>query len=586
MPFLTKLSWFFRERWLFYVLTVILMSATSFLNSVTPRLVGHTIDQMQAGTLSRESLWHTVGLLLLIAISMYICIYLWNNLLFGSSVLLDKQLRDRLFRHWTRMTPSFFQRNRSGELMALASNDIQAVSNTAGFGVLTLVNTIVVSAIVMFSMIWFVSFKLMVAALLPLPLLALAINRLGLAMRSRFIIAQQSFGEMNDHVLETISGMRVLRSYVQEEQDIQAFDRVTGEVMRKNIKVAFINALFQPAVSIIVGVSFAVGIGYGSFLVFYNEITLGQLVTFNIYLTMLVWPMIAFGEFINILQRGNASVNRIADNLEQPQEVADVPAPLRPRVPQRVEFRGLTFRYPGAVVDSLRGLSLAVHRGETLGIVGRTGSGKSTLLKQLLRQYPIPEGTLLIDGVSIEQIALDSIRGWIGYVPQEHLLLSGTIRQNIALGKPDATEQEIAAAVELAALQHDIARMQDGLDTIIGENGVSLSGGQKQRIGIARALLIDPEILILDDALSAVDARTEQAILQQIRRTREGRTTLIATHRLSAVSHAHQIIVLEDGQVLESGTHDELLRLGGWYCLQYNRQKLEQSLLADEKEEL
>lgn len=586
MPFLTKLSWFFRERWLFYVLTVVLMSATSFLNSVAPRLVGHTIDQMQAGTLNRESLWHTVGLLLLIALTMYVCIYLWNNLLFGSSVLLDKQLRDRLFGHWTRMSPSFFQRNRSGELMALASNDIQAVSNTAGFGVLTLVNTIVVSGIVMFSMIWFVSFKLMVAALLPLPLLALAINRLGKAMRTRFVIAQQSFGEMNDHVLETISGMRVLRSYVQEERDIEAFEHVTSEVMRKNIRVAFINALFQPAISIIVGVSFAIGIGYGSFLVFYNEITLGQLVTFTIYLTMLVWPMIAFGEFINILQRGNASVNRIADNLEQPQEVADQAAPLYPDVPQRLEFRSLTYRYPGAAADSLRELSLVVRRGETLGIVGRTGSGKSTLLKQLLRQYPIPERTLFVEGTPIEQIALNCVRGWMGYVPQEHLLQSGTIRQNIALGKPEATEQEIIAAVELAALEHDVARMPDGLDTVIGEHGVALSGGQKQRIGIARALLTDPEILLLDDALSAVDARTEQAILQQIRRTREGRTTLIATHRLSAVSHAQHIIVLEGGQVAESGTHDELMRLGGWYCLQYNRQKLEQSLLADEKEEL
>ncbi|MBJ6361954.1 ABC transporter ATP-binding protein [Paenibacillus sp. GCM10012307] len=586
MSFITKLGWFFRKRWLLYVLIVFLMSSTSYLNSVAPRLVGNAIDKMKAGLLTQALLMETVGLLIGIAIVMYLFIYAWNNLLFGSAALLDKQLRDRLFGHWTRMTPSFFQRNRSGELMALASNDIQAVSNTAGFGVVTLVNTVVITSVVMVSMILFVSFKLMIAALLPLPLLALAINRLGKSLRNRFILAQESFGQMNDHVLESISVMRVIRSYVQEEKDMEAFERVTGEVMEKNIRVAYVNALFQPAISIIVGISFAIGIGYGSFLVFNNEITLGQLVTFNIYLGLLIWPMIAFGEFINILQRGNASVNRIQDNLNQRQEVSDADKPMELVHPGLIEFKGLTFRYPEANTDSLTDLTLTIRRGETLGIVGRTGSGKSTLLKQLLRQYPLPERSLLIDGAPLERIAIHHVRSWVGYVPQEHLLQSRTIRENISLGKPNATDSELAAVLELAFLKHDVEQMEQGLETIVGENGVALSGGQKQRVGIARALLIDPDILILDDALSAVDARTEHAILEQIRRTREGRTTLIATHRLTAVAHAQQIIVLDNGHITESGTHDQLMELGGWYCLQYNRQKLEQALLTDGKEEL
>ncbi|WP_028560890.1 ABC transporter ATP-binding protein [Paenibacillus pinihumi] len=586
MSFILKLGWFFRKRWLYYVFTVVLMSSTSFLNSVAPRLVGDAIDKMKGGLLTEALLMQTVGLLFGIAILMYLFFYVWNNLLFGSAALLDKQLRDRLFGHWTRMTPSFFQRNRSGELMALASNDIQAVSNTAGFGVLTLVNTVVITSVVMVSMIVFVSFKLMIAALLPLPLLALAISRLGKSLRNRFIVAQESFGQMNDHVLESISGMRVIRSYVQEEKDMDAFERVTGDVMDKNIKVAFVNALFQPAISIIVGVSFAIGIGYGSFLVFYNEISLGQLVTFNIYLGLLIWPMIAFGEFINILQRGNASINRIQDNLEQRQEVSDTEKAVEIVHPGLIEFKGLTFRYPEGSADSLKDLTLTIRRGETLGIVGRTGSGKSTLLKQLLRQYPISERSLLIDGVPIENISIDNVRSWIGYVPQEHLLQSRTIRENIALGKPEATAEELTNVLDLAFLKQDIEQMDQGLSTIVGENGVALSGGQKQRVGIARALLTNPDILILDDALSAVDARTEHAILEQIRRTREGRTTLIATHRLTAVAHAQQIIVLETGRIIESGTHEQLMQLGGWYCLQYNRQKLEQALLTDEKEEL
>ncbi len=583
MSFISKLRWFFRQRWGYYLATVLLMCATSFLNTIPPRMIGDVIDQIRIGSLTGESLMKTIALLIGLAVSMYLMIYIWNNTLFGSSVLLEKELRNRLFRHLTWMPPSFYHRNRTGDLMALATNDILAISNTAGFGVLTLVNTVVGTTIVVVSMVAFISFKLMVAALLPLPLLALAINKLGKAMRHRFMIAQQSFGRMNDHVLESISGLRVLRSYVQEEKDIEAFDRVTKDVMEKNIGVAYINALFQPAISTIVGLSFSIGIGYGSYLVFHSEITLGELVTFNIYLGLLIWPMIAFGEFINILQRGSASVDRLDQNLRQTSDVADAVQPVPVAVPTSIEMDRFTFRYPGTNIDVLKGVSFRLERGETLGIVGRTGSGKSTLLKQLLRQYPLEPGRLKISGQPIEQIAIDQVRSWIGYVPQEHMLLSKTIRENIALGKPDASAEELERVIKLAALETDISQMKDGLETVIGEHGVMLSGGQKQRIAIARALLANPEILILDDSLSAVDARTENAILKNIREYREGRTTLIATHRLSAVSHAHWILVLDDGAVLEEGTHEQLLQKGGWYKQQYERQQLEESLLGDEQ---
>jgi ATP-binding cassette subfamily B multidrug efflux pump len=434
------------------------------------------------------------------------------------------------------------------------------------------------------AMIIFIDLKLMLAALLPLPFLAYAVNRLGKMMRHRFLSAQESFGHMNDHALESISGLRVLRSYVQEEKDTEAFDRVTTQVMRKNMKVAFTNALFQPVISTIVGFSYAIGIGYGSYLVFYNQITLGQLVTFNIYLGLLIWPMISFGEFINVLQRGSASVDRLEKSFEQHPDVEDAEHAIPINQPTSIEMKQLSFRYPGASSDSLQQISFRIEQGQTLGVVGRTGSGKSTLLKQLLRQYPIEPNKLWISEIPIEQIALDQVHKWIGYVPQEHLLLSKSIKENIIIGKPDADTSELEQVIEMASFTKDIEQMSQGWDTVIGESGVMLSGGQKQRTAIARALLIDPEILILDDVLSAVDAKTESRILQNIRQQREGKTTLISTHRLSAVSHAHWILVLDDGRIIEEGTHEQLLYRNGWYKQQYDRQQLEADILNEGKE--
>jgi len=293
---------------------------------------------------------------------------------------------------------------------------------------------------------------------------------------------------------------------------------------------------------------------------------------------MLIWPMISFGEFINVLQRGSASAGRLDDVLSEQPDVRDADDPVEPDLPESIEVRGLTFTYPSAAAPSLTNVSVRLERGQTLGIVGKTGSGKSTLLKQLLRQYPLPSEMLFLSGVPAESISLDRLKMWIAYVPQEHLLLSKTIRENIALGKPDATSEEVARAVEMASFTDDVSQLPQGLDTLIGENGVMLSGGQKQRLSIARALLIDSEILLLDDSLSAVDARTESRIVANLRRERAGKTTLITTHRLSAVSHADWIVVLDEGRVKEEGTHEQLMLLGGWYRQQWDRQQMEAGL--------
>lgn len=578
LSFIMKLRWFFKERWKYYVLAIGLLIGVNLLATIPPKMIGNTIDHIRSGNLTVTTLNHTVLLLVGLAVLLYIMAYVWITNLFGNSALVEKVLRGRLLAHLTKMTPAFFQRNSTGQLMALATNDVLAIGQTSGYGVMTLVSTIVGASVVIIMMVSLISFKLMVAALIPLPFLAFVISKLGQKVRVRFLAAQASFGKMNDHALESISGIRVIRSYVQEDHDLTAFDQVTSEVMNKNKRVSILNALFQPLTSLIVGLSYSIGIGYGSYLVFHNEISLGQLVSFNIYLGMLIWPMISFGEFINVLQRGSASADRLDTALTQKADIVDVDKPVVVGVPTRIEMKDLIFTYPTGNHPSLAHVSFELERGQTLGIVGRTGSGKSTLLKQLLRQYPIPSEKLLISDVPIEQIALDQVKGWVAYVPQEHLLLSKSIRDNIALGKHGAPPEEIARAVEMASFTQDIEQMPEGLATIVGENGVMLSGGQKQRLAIARALLINSEILLLDDSLSAVDARTESRILQNIRKERADKTTLISTHRLSAVSHANWILVLDEGRVIEEGTHEQLMQFGGWYREQWDRQQMEASL--------
>ncbi|WP_243014669.1 MULTISPECIES: ABC transporter transmembrane domain-containing protein [Brevibacillus] len=573
-----KLGWFFKQEWERYTLAISLLVITSILEVVPPMLVGKSIDSIQLGMLTWAGVTQTLLLLLGITIVTYWMNYVWFYKLFGGAFTIERLMRSRLMRHFLKMTPTFFERNRTGDLMARATNDLQAVAQTAGIGILTLFDSTIWMATLLVTMVAFISWKLTLAAILPLPIMAVLIRMYGKWIHSRFTAAQNAFGEMNDGVLETISGIRVIRAYVQERAAERHFADVTGDVLQKNLAVIRIDALFEPTIKILVGVSYMIGLGYGAHLVFHNELTIGGLVSFNVYLGMLIWPMFAIGELINIMQRGNASLDRVNETLSYQPDVPEPTETIPLEAPGQIAFHNVTFRYPTSTVDNLQQISFTLERGQTLGIVGRTGSGKTTLVKQLLREYPPGEGSITISGVPLEKIDMDQLKSWYGYVPQEQFLFSRSVKNNILLGNSDASEEEFAHALAASAFQKDLQYLPKGVETLVGEKGVALSGGQKQRVSIARALISDPHILILDDAMSAVDGRTEAEIIANIRKARAGKTTLITTHRFSAVQHADRILVLDEGRVIEEGTHDQLMAMGGWYKEQFTRQQVEEKL--------
>lgn len=572
---LKKLGWFFKEHWLRYTVAIVLLNIVNVLEVIPPMIVGWAIDDMSMGNMTESAVIKYIWWMVALIISLYALTYVWNYQLFSGAYVLERKLRSGFMGHLLKMTPTFYEKNRTGDLMARATNDLKAISVTAGFGILTLTDSSLYMLAILLTMAITISWKLTLAAIIPLPLMAVLLNIFGKKIHERFTAAQDAFGDLNDKVLESVAGVRVIRAYVQERADEKRFEDMTEDVYRKNLNVTKVDALFDPIITFLIGISYMISLGYGAYLVFGQQISIGQLVTFNVYLSMMIWPMIAIGELINVMQRGNASLDRLNETLAYQEDVKNDPDPVTVSDLNSVEFNQVDFSYPSSKVNNLANINVKIGKGETIGIVGKTGSGKTTFVKQLLREYPIGKGTLAISDVPIEKQTLENVREWIGYVPQDHVLFSKTIRENILFGKTDATEEEFWKAIRLADFEKDLAMLPNRLETLVGEKGIALSGGQKQRISIARALIKDPEILILDDSLSAVDAKTETTIIENIRKERSGKTTIITTHRLSAVQHADWILVLDDGAVIEEGTHEDLLQNNGWYKEQYDRQQVE-----------
>ncbi|MDO5037619.1 MAG: ABC transporter transmembrane domain-containing protein [Tissierellia bacterium] len=575
---LKKLSWFFKLRWKSYLMGIIALGLCALFSAATPFLLGRVIDGIAQGSLSLRDLIFNTGLIMGLALVMYGLRYVWRSTIFGNSTLLESIMRNRLFDYFTKMDAIFFNNYRTGDLMAHATNDLAALRFVAGGGILTLVDSIFVGSINLLSMFFIVDWKLTLYTLLPFPLLILVSRFLGQSIMRRFRGALEAFSKMNDQVQESVSGMKVIKSFGEEADDYQDFSQATGHVVEKNRRVYQVEAAYLPVIEIITGLTYVLALFFGSYFVSINRISIGDLIAFFSYLAMMAWPLLAVGRLVNILERGNASYDRIVDLLSHQSHIEEVENPIENPQWGDISFDIESFSYPGEDQPTLRELAFHLEEGQTLGLVGRTGSGKSTIFKLLTRDYDHYEGQIRYGGENIKAYRKDDLLEAIGYVPQDNFLFVDTIRENIRFARPDLDQEGVEYYAKLAHIHEDIIRLPQGYDTMVGERGVSLSGGQRQRVAIARALAKNPDFLILDDALSAVDAQTEEKILKSLRDHPGARTRIIASHRLSAVMEAQEILVLDQGRVLERGTHQELLAQGGWYREMFDQQELQQNL--------
>ena len=576
MKLLKKLSWFFKlEKWP-YITGILALSLVSLLNLLPPRVIGEVIDQIASRDLTNMELAYQLFLLVLSALAMYALRFVWRKYILGTANRLGRILRYRLFEHFTRMSPSLYQIYRTGDLMAHATNDINAVVGVAGGGVMSAVDASITALVTVLTMFFVLDWRLTLIAILPLPFMAWGTSLIGRKNHESFKAAQEAFSDLNNKVQESVSGIKVTKSFGYQDAETAAFARINQDVFKKNILAAKYNALFDPMVLIFVGLSYLLTLIFGGLFISQGQLTVGELVTFITYLDMLVWPLQAMGYLFNISQRGAVSYERIESLLAQESNVTEVAWPIKDIKNDRLDYSIQKFAYDDR--PTLRDIHFSIEQGQTLGIVGVTGSGKTTLLRLLLREQDIQEGNICLAGHDIRDYSLSALRSLIGYVPQDQILFATSIRDNIRFGNPSISDEDVIAVTKLCGIYEDIMQMPDGFDTLVGERGVSLSGGQKQRLAMCRALILNPDILILDDSLSAVDAKTEHLILDNLKRERSGKTTLITAHRLSAVVHADLILVLDQGRVIESGSHQELLTQDGWYANTYQNQQLAECL--------
>ncbi len=556
----------------------------NILQVLVPKITGDVVDGLEDLSLNSTDLLYYAALLMLIALMAFVSHYLSRVQVMGASNLFDYEVRNAMFDHLLNLSAKFFHKNRIGDLMALATNDLGSLRMVLSRGFNLIVNTIIllISSIVI--MAGYMDMRLTIYAFLPFPFIIWVMVKFGPMINRRFRRVQESFSDLTRKTQENISGIRVVKAFVQEEYEMDNFSKINQENFNINMDLVRVQGVFYPLISLISSLSFLIVFVYGSNLIIKGQMTLGEFIAFNGYLGLIIRPIISIGMIINFTQRAKASIDRIHVLFQAQPEIVDIGDKIpyeeakkwERGIEGRIEFKNLTFSYGKNEPPVLQDINLTIEPGKTLGIMGKVGSGKSTIASLILRLYnPMEEGQLLIDGVDITKIPLSTLRGSIGYVPQDNFLFSSTIRSNIGFMPEEPTIEEIRKAAGISQVDETIMELTEKYDTMLGERGVNLSGGQKQRVSIARALVKDPTILILDDCLSAVDTDTERKILDELKPFMAERTSIIIAHRVSSLQDADEIIVLDGGRIIERGSHEELLDNKGYYYRIYQRQLLE-----------
>ena len=569
-----KFKWFIKYYKKYYIIGVIFLLLSDIVSLFLPYIIGKLIDLIYNNSIDLNNFIKIISFTIFVVILKYFLAMGWSYNVFKASGSIEYLARNKLMRKFLNQSQEFFEKNSTGSLMGKSTNDISQISIMAGYGTLALIDATILPFSIILVMIFTIDLRLTLLSILPLPFIAIIYFKIGDKIYDKSKKVNQSFDRLNDSVLEDAEGIRLIRVFNIVENRRKIFYKNADELATNNIILAKYQALLAPVERIITSLTFIIAIGFGSYLMSLGKISIGQIVSFTYYLNMLVWPMYALGDFINLKEQASAAMDRIDETLNYKEEIKNTDNKKSVNFPLDIEFDNHNFKYPSSKENILNEINLSIKNSKSLGILGKTSSGKTTLIKQILDLYKVDKSDIYFNDDISSDISFKSFKENLGYVPQENMIFSDTLRNNILFAKEYASDEELNLAIEIADFKKDIDDFSEGLETITGEKGVSLSGGQKQRLSIARAVLKNPEILILDDAMSAVDANTEKNIITNLNKYRNNKTTIIVAHRISQVQNCDEIIVLEDGKIVEKGNHYELMKDDKWYKKQYENQIL------------